>query len=98
MVGMQDCASFPLALDESNEPRRIGEAVVAKYDGGAARPGLQPFDTGRAAVKLDSHHAKQVLRFLRQRTETIDQLRGKGFYVGSAFDLTETAVESEPNT
>ena len=65
----------PLLADVGDKPFRIGEHVVAERQHRALRPGVDLLDIGAPAQRLDGDDLEQVLHFLRQRAEAVDQLR-----------------------
>ena len=57
---------------------------------------LDLLDIGAPAERLDRDHLQQMLDFLRQLAETIDQLGSKTVDVVFVLDLGESPVEGKP--
>jgi len=67
-----------IALDQVDEPGRIGKTVLAQGDDRTLGAGLGLFDSSLAAGTFDRDVLKQVLDLAGQRAEPIDLLGGKG--------------------
>src|SRR5690606_41811446 len=62
--------SFPTRRSSDLQARRIGEFVVAQRDHRALGPGIDLFDIGLPAQRLDQDHLEQGLHLLRSEEHT----------------------------
>ena len=86
-----------LLADEDDQAFRIGEDIVAERQHDTLRSGLDLFDIGAAAERLDRHDLQEMLDLFGQRTEAVDQFGGESFDVPFVFDFGQPPVEREPH-
>jgi hypothetical protein len=84
-------------LDQLEEPRRVGETVVAQRDRRALGAGLKLLDAGLATRAFDRDDLEQVFDFERQCAEAVNQFRGEAVDLAAVGEPGNTAVEPEPH-
>src|SRR6516225_19577 len=94
-VGPHPCGAALIA-NEGHQAIGIGKGTIAERDHRAFGTGLDPFDVGLPAERLDADDLQKVLDFCRKRPETIDQLGPECFDLAFIIDLGEPQVEREP--
>ena len=77
LIGSQLCRPR-LLLQETHEPRGIGETVVVEAQHRAFGPGFDFRHAGIATKPLDRDDFQKVFDFAREWTEAIDELGGEG--------------------
>ena len=91
-----DAGAVALRGDPSDQRRRIGEGFVAEGERQALRAGLELFDIGAAAQRLDLHQAEQQPDFRRRRAEAVDDLGAHRVDLALVLERREAAIEREP--
>ena len=95
MIGLQ--AHPPRFLgDESDQPFRVGEIIVAESYQHAARACLHLPHPGAPAQRLDLDDIEQMVDLLGQRSEAIDHFRREAIDFGCRIHLRQTPVKPEP--
>ena len=79
-------------LDQAD---RIGEGIAPEGDHRALGADIDLGDIGLAAQALDRHHLEQVIGFLGQGPEPVDQFSGQGFTVFRTFGFRQPPVEGQ---
>ncbi len=82
-------------LDQPHQAHRNGEDIVAKRQNRALGPDIDLLDQGLTAVGLDAHDTQKLLRFLWQRTETVDQFGRQRLAVLHLFGIRQTTIQAE---
>src|SRR5258708_20107716 len=63
--------------DEIHQPIRLGELVVAEGDDSSLGAGIDLFDVGATAIRLDRCDLEQIAHLVRQYAEAIAQFGGE---------------------